>query len=173
MNSAERRTEIEALLKERFEAISATSLAKKFSVSRQVIVGDIALMRASGYKISATPRGYIMDIENTNDEKTCTIACNHSLDNMKNELYAVVDNGGAVVDVTVEHPVYGQIVGELRIFSRFDADLFLKKIENNKAQPLSRLTGGIHLHTIEFKDEETLQRILDALKIENILLEQK
>lgn len=173
MNSTERRTKIEALLKEKSEAMSATSLAKVFSVSRQVIVGDIALMRASGYKILATPRGYIMDSENTNDEKIFTIACNHTMDNMANELYAVVDNGGAILDVTVEHPVYGQIVGELRIFSRYDADLFLKKIEENMAQPLFRLTGGIHLHTIKCKDEETLKRILNALKKENILLEQK
>nr|WP_312578582.1 transcription repressor NadR [Sedimentibacter sp.] len=173
MNSTERRTKIETILRENNEAISATSLAKKFSVSRQVIVGDIALMRASGYKISATPRGYIMDSENTTDEKIFTIACSHSMDNMANELYAVVDNGGAVLDVTVEHPIYGQIVGELRIFSRFDADLFLKKIKNNMAQPLFRLTGGIHLHTIKCKDEETLKRILSALKKENILLDQK
>jgi len=170
MNSVERRTQIESLLKEKTEAISATSLAKKFFVSRQVIVGDIALMRASGYKILATPRGYIMDFENTDDEKIFTIACNHEVDNMASELYAVVDNGGSILDVTVEHPIYGQIIGELRIFSRFDADLFLEKIKNNLAQPLFRLTGGIHLHTIKCKDEETMQRIINILNKKNILL---
>jgi len=173
MTSTERRDNIVILLKENTEPISATTLAKKFSVSRQLIVGDIALMRASGYKISATPRGYIMDSYDKKAGKTYTIACNHAMGNMSKELYAVVDNGGALLDVTVEHPVYGQIVGELRIFSRFDADLFLNEIEKNMAQPLLRLTGGIHLHTIQCKDEETLQRILDSLRKENILLEQK
>jgi len=172
MTSTERRTKIETLLNENTEPISATTLAKEFSVSRQLIVGDIALMRASGHKISATPKGYIIDLGNQRmNEKIYTIACNHTVDNMDSELYAVVDNGGALLDVTVEHPVYGQIVGELRIFSRFDADLFLKKIEKNRAQPLLRLTGGIHLHTIQCKDEEMLQRIFDALRKENILLE--
>lgn len=174
MTSTERRAKIETLLKENTEPMSATTLAKEFSVSRQLIVGDIALMRASGHKISATPRGYIIDIDNKNKTgKIYTIACNHTVNNMDSELYAVVDNGGALLDVTVDHPVYGQIVGELHIFSRFDADLFLKEIEKNMAQPLLRLTGGIHLHTIQCKNEETLQRILDALRKENILLEQK
>jgi len=173
MSSIKRREQIEIMLKENTEPISATTLSKTFSVSRQLIVGDIALMRASGLKISATPRGYIMISENKPDEQVYTIACSHSNNNMAAELYAVVDNGGAMLDVTVEHPVYGQIVGELHIFSRYDADLFLKKIEINNVQPLSKLTGGIHLHTIQCKDEKAVERILDALRKEGILLEQK
>lgn len=169
MSANLRRKQIEEYLKENTEPISATALAKKFLVSRQVIVGDIALMRATGLSISATPRGYIMNSENSEEEYTFTIACNHGYENIAEELYAVVDNGGSIIDVTVEHPVYGQIVGELRIFSRYDADLFLKNIEENKAQPLFRLTGGIHLHTIRCKDAETKERILDALEKENVL----
>ena len=38
--------------------VSATALAGQFSVSRQIIVGDIALLRAAGLDIVATPRGY-------------------------------------------------------------------------------------------------------------------
>lgn len=173
MTSAERRTQIEKMLKDNEEPISATALAKEFNVSRQLIVGDIALLRAAGKKISATPRGYIMISESDKHIKIYTIACNHSMDSMSRELYAVVDNGGAILDVTVEHAVYGQIVGELQIFSRYDADLFLKKIEESSVLPLSNLTGGIHLHTIQCKDEEVFNRILEALRKENILMEQK
>ncbi|MDW5298586.1 MAG: transcription repressor NadR [Sedimentibacter sp.] len=173
MTSEERREKIEIELRNNIEPITATALAKKFSVSRQIIVGDIALMRASGIKISATPRGYIINGEVEKNEKKYTIACCHDDINMAEELYTVVDNGGTLLDVTVEHPIYGQIVGQLHISSRYDADLFLKKVENNQAQPLMRLTGGIHLHTIKCKDDDTFDRIMKALKNKNIILEQK
>lgn len=171
MNSKDRREKIEEILKKETEAISGSRLAEILSVSRQVIVGDIALMRASGLEITATPRGYIMIKENHEVKNLYTIVCNHSHENMGKELYSIVDNGGAILDITVEHGFYGQIVGELQIFSRFDADSFLEKIEKNKAEPLSKLTGGIHLHTIEYKDKESLERILEALRKEKILIE--
>ena len=124
MTSENRRIQIEEILNNNTEPITATALAKKMTVSRQVIVGDIALMRAAGLKISATPRGYVIDRE---DESQCvfTIACQHNDEHMKTELYAVVDNGGRVHDVTVEHPIYGEISGELHLKSRYDVDLFL------------------------------------------------
>jgi transcriptional regulator of NAD metabolism len=171
MTSQERRDSIEKMLKGSKEPITATSLAKTFSVSRQLIVGDIALMRAAGLKITATPRGYVMNSEDEQGARLYTIACNHDSTNMAEELYTIVDNGGAIIDVTVEHPIYGQIVGELRIFSRYDVDLFLKRLKESQVQPLSRLTGGIHLHTIQCKDDQTFSRIKQALKKENILFE--
>ncbi|KAF5050454.1 putative transcription repressor NiaR [anaerobic digester metagenome] len=171
MPSEERRKKIENTLRNNTEPVSATALAKTFSVSRQVIVGDIALMRAAGIKISATPRGYVINSEAEKSDNSYTIACSHDDKNMAEELYAVVDNGGTVVDVTVEHPVYGQIVGELRISSRYDVDLFMEKIKSNQALPLSNLTGGIHLHTIRCRDEETLKRIKEALRKQSIILE--
>lgn len=171
MNSEERREKLLSILNNTIEPITATVLAKKFSVSRQVIVGDIALMRAAGIKISATPRGYILNFEPESDDTVFTVACRHDQDNMINELYMIVDNGGTIMDVTVEHPVYGEISGELRISTRYDADIFLEKIKKNQAQPLMRLTGGIHLHRIKCKDEQARKRIIEALKKENIILE--
>lgn len=55
MNGEERR----AKLKERLGAapVSATALAKELGVSRQVIVQDIALLRAEGEHILSTNRG--------------------------------------------------------------------------------------------------------------------
>lgn len=171
MNPEERRENLLSILNNSEEPIAATALAKKFSVSRQVIVGDIALMRAAGIKISATPRGYVLITEAEKNDNLFTIACSHDEDKMINELYAVVDNGGTVMDVTVEHPVYGEISGELHISTRYDVDIFLEKIKNNQAQPLMRLTGGIHLHTIKCNDEQSQKRIIEALKKENIILE--
>ena len=172
MNSTERREKIEEILNLSNDPVSASALAKEFNISRQVIVGDIAIMRASGLKISATPRGYIIDKANDGN-LIFTIACRHTNENMAQELYTIVDNGGAILDVIVEHGVYGQIIGELHIFSRYDVDLFLEKTEENKSMPLSNLTGGIHLHRIQCKDEETYKRIIDALNKENILLKEK
>lgn len=170
MTSEKRRENIESILKESTEPITATALAKKYSVSRQVIVGDIALMRAAGSKIFATPRGYILDSE-TNNQICFTIACQHNDEKMAKELYTIVDNGGTIFDVTVEHPVYGEISGELRISSRYEADMFLEKVNNNQAQPLMRLTGGIHLHKIKCNSESEKKRIIEMLKKEQIILE--
>ena len=152
-------------------AISASALAAKLGVSRQIVVGDIALLRASGEEILATPRGYLL--QNTdNGGLRRTIACkHHSGDAMARELYAIVDNGGEVLDVIVEHPVYGQISGALKLRSRYDVTAFLEKVERYRAQPLSALTDGIHLHTVFCRDEETFLRITQALQEQGILLE--
>jgi transcriptional regulator of NAD metabolism len=170
MTSEERRLKIEEILNNNTEPITASSLARKFSVSRQVIVGDIALMRAAGLKISASPRGYILDREDEN-QLIFTVACKHDDEDMKRELYVIVDNGGTVYDVTVEHPIYGEISGELRLSSRYDVDSFLQKVSEKTVQPLMRLTDGIHLHRIKCRDEETKNRIMEALKKEGIILE--
>lgn len=173
MTSEERRENIESILKNNKDPITATALAKKFSVSRQVIVGDIALMRATGQKISATPRGYVLNPDPEANDYVFTIACLHDNDSMAKELYTIVDNGGTILDVTVEHPVYGEISGALQISTRYDTDMFLEKIKTNEVQPLMRLTGGIHIHKIKCKNEAAEHRIIEALRKENILLDEK
>ena len=168
MLSHERRTCIEKDLMMSHEPVSAATLARQYGVSRQVIVGDIALLRAAGSLIQATPRGYIC----YRDKKpgiTATIACKHSKEQMKAELYIVTDLGGSLLDVIVEHPIYGQLAGHLQVHSRFDADNFLHKIFSENAQLLSQITDGIHLHTIQCPDQETYQRIITALDVAGIL----
>ena len=92
------------------------------------------------------------------------------ISNMERELNAIVDAGGEVVDVIVEHPVYGQLTGLLGVRSRYDVQEFLTRVEAHGARPLSDLTGGIHLHTIRCPDEKTFQRVERSLQNENILL---
>ena len=171
MNAVQRRDKIVEILTESETPVSATALSKKLSVSRQVIVGDIALIRAYGLDVFATPRGYLLK-SNDNDKNRLikTIACKHKADKLKDELYSIIDNGCAVLDVIVEHPIYGELTGPLHIFSRYDADEFLKKITEQNAQPLSALTEGIHLHTISCTDEEAYKRIMCVLKRHDILL---
>ena len=56
MRAEERRQAILEHLRQSSRPVSAGLLAERFSVSRQVVVGDVALLRASGADISATPR---------------------------------------------------------------------------------------------------------------------
>lgn len=76
MTSEERRKQIEEILSNNLDPVTASYLAKEFSVSRQVIVGDIAIMRAGGIKITATPRGYVLEREADN-QVVFTVACCH------------------------------------------------------------------------------------------------
>lgn len=168
LTAGERRRQISLLLNRSGEPVSAAALAKHFSVSRQVIVGDVALLRASGAGITATPRGYILGPGGPGIVRTA--ACTHSPEDMGRELYTIVDAGCEVVDVIVEHPVYGQIVGSLRLRTRDDVAGFLRRVEQNKARPLSALTGGIHLHTLRCPDETACQRVLKALEAQGFLL---
>ena len=157
----DRKEKIIEEIKKSNKPISASTLAKKLGVSRQIIVGDVALIRASGTNIIATPRGYILDSKQQN--QTYTIAVNHSQEQMADELYTIVDLGGCAIDVIVDHPVYGPLTGKLHLSSRYDVDQFMKKVNNNQAKPLSQLTDGLHLHTIQCPNEDTYQRIVSAL----------
>lgn len=158
-------------LKSSCEAQSATALAKRFGVSRQIIVGDIALLRAAGEPVVATPRGYLLQGQDDAGE-SYTIACRHGHgDDLLRELYIIVDEGATALDVTVEHPVYGQITGLLQISSRFEANRFQETLKSSKAEPLSQLTGGIHLHTIRCPDRECFLRVVKALSEAGILVE--
>lgn len=167
-SGAERRAAVARMLEEAEGPVSAAALARQFSVSRQIIVGDVALLRAGGARILATPRGYVMDRRPEGVERT--VACVHTPEQMEAELTAIVDAGGEVVDVIVEHPVYGQLTGLLGVRSRYDVQEFLTRVEAHGARPLSDLTGGIHLHTIRCPDEKTFQRVERSLQNENILL---
>ena len=168
MQAAQRRAQISALLHEQSGPVSATALAARFSVSRQIIVGDVALLRAGGENIAATPRGYVL-IRDTGG-LVRSVACRHQTGEMGQELYAMVDNGCEVLDVVVEHPVYGQLTGQLQLRSRYDVDQFLLRVDKHGARPLSDLTGGIHLHTLLCPDEAARQRVLAALEEAGFLL---
>lgn len=157
----DRKEKIIEEIKNSDKPISASKLASTCGVSRQIIVGDVALLRASGYNIIATPRGYILDDQN--NECIYTIAVKHNQQSLGDELYTIVDLGGSIIDVIVDHPIYGQLAGKLHISSRYDVDQFLKKVENGKAKPLSQLTDGLHLHTIQCQNEDIYQRIIKVL----------
>ena len=168
MNTEKRREALMKRLREASQPLTGTKLARTLGVSRQIIVGDIALLRAGGAEISATPRGYVLP--QATDGITRTIACRHTLAQTGQELDILVDNGCTVLDVIVEHPVYGQLTGQLQISSRYDVEQFLVRIRDSDAAPLSMLTGGLHLHTLCCPNEDAYTRACAALKAAGLLL---
>ena len=164
---AEERRKIIARTLTAEEPISATALAGRFSVSRQIIVGDIALLRASGMDIVATPRGYKMG---ESSGLLRAVACVHAAQETELELLAMVDNGCTVIDVVVDHPLYGQITGQLSLSSRYDVSQFVEKAKDTA--PLSSLTHGVHIHNLRCPDEEAYRRVQADLEALGILYTQ-
>ena len=148
--------------------ISATALAGRFGVTRQVVVGDIALLRAEGRSVIATPRGYIIPVP---DGFLRSMACVHNAAQTRDELNAMVDCGCTVIDVVVEHPVYGQLTAPLAISSRYDVEQFIEKMTSASASPLSALTEGIHLHTLSCPDAQVFDHLCDKLREMGMLFE--
>ena len=169
MEAQERRERIAKWLEQAQGPVSATALAKEFSVSRQIIVGDVALLRAAGLEIAATPRGYILPARSAGER--FTIACSHDSAQMQAELNAIVDQGCTVEDVIVEHPIYGQITAPLRLSSRYDVEQFVERCRKEAAAPLSLLTDGVHLHTVVCQDTACEERVKSVLRELGILLE--
>ena len=169
MNAENRRQAILTLLSQSDAPVSAGTLASRFSVSRQIIVGDIALLRAAGAAVSATPRGYV--IQKSPSGLLRQVACRHSGADMEAELNAMVDQGCTVLDVIVDHPIYGQLTGPLQLSSRYDVTQFIARCTQADARPLSDLTEGIHLHTLSCPSEDAFQRVRTALHAMGVLLE--
>lgn len=173
MDANERRIEIKRLLNLAEEPIKGTDLSEKLEVSRQVIVQDIAILRARGENILATPQGYLIPKIYERNKLIKTIACIHSNnEELEEELRLIVDLGGKVIDVIVEHPLYGEIKSQLQIGSRHDLNLFINSLNETKAEPLSSLTGGVHLHTIEVDDEKIFSKIKEKLIEKNYLIKE-
>lgn len=171
MDGEERRSRIVELLNTESEPLSGTVLARRLGVSRQVIVQDIALLRATNKNILSTNKGYIIyGKQDGNLKCKRVIAVKHTDEEMREELYRIVDAGAKVLDVIIEHDVYGQISADLFINSRRDVDEFMDRILGNTVRPLKKLTGDIHFHTIEAESEEILDLVEERLREKQYLI---
>lgn len=168
MNSTKRRDDMVLLLINSDAPLKGIELAKRYGVTRQVIVKDIAILRANGKKIIATPEGYIVAKKDTRIRKI--IAANHDESRLKEELTIIIKLGGIVEDVIVEHPLYGEIRGVLMIKNFNDLDKFLLKYKQHKAKLLLMLTNGVHNHTISAKRKEDMDEIIKHLKEKGFLI---
>ncbi len=163
MEGDSRREKIIEMLNRASEPLSGAALAKQLKVSRQVIVQDIALLRAYDKNILSTNKGYILYQHETKSACRRTVFVRHTDDQMQDELYTIVDCGAHVLDVVVEHEVYGQITVDLFLRSRQDVDEFIEKIAKSDAQPLKSLTNGAHFHTLEADSEDVFERVRERL----------
>lgn len=168
----ERRELLLQLLKNSSDPITGSELAAKTNVSRQVIVGDITLLKAKGEPILATSQGYmyLMQTPYTASFERI-IACYHTPEKTEEELNILVDYGVTVKDVKVEHPVYGDLTASVMVSNRKEVKHFMEKIKSTNATYLSELTGGIHLHTIAATSEYKLDEAEQALKKAKFLIE--
>lgn len=168
MEASERREQIAKRLRRASTAIVARELAETFEVSRQVIVGDIALLRASGIDILSTPKGYMMRFEQEANYKK-KIVSQHTKKQTREELETILKFGGEIIDVSIEHPVYGEMNGALNIKTEEDMEIFLEKVINDDVSLLSGLTEGVHTHTIAAASQEAMDKIEKELRREGFL----
>lgn len=167
MTGTDRRNDMIRRIRESDSPVSGASLAACYQVSRQVIVQDIALLRAAGYEVISTNRGYVLT--GTGEVSRLLKVC-HTDDQLEAELCAVVDLGGCVKNVVVQHRVYGRLEADLNIRSRRDVGRFLEDMRSGRSSPLKNITSNYHYHLITADSEETLDLIEQALKEKKILV---
>lgn len=168
MTGSDRRNAIVERIRNSSAPVSGRALAAAFDVSRQVIVQDIALIRAAGHDIMSTNRGYII---NEPHSAKRVFKVRHTDEQLEEELNSVVDLGGKVCDVIVNHRVYGRIEAELNITSRRRVAEFMDDIRSGKSSPLKNITSDYHYHTVEAESEDTLDMIEDVLREKGFLVE--
>ncbi|MGE4589462.1 MAG: 3H domain-containing protein [Acidaminococcaceae bacterium] len=168
MNGEKRRESILQHLAESSLPISGLQLAKLFNVSRQVIVQDIALLRAEKHEILSTNIGYMIKTA-VKPQRVFYVA--HSDDCILDELYTIVDLGGRVIDVQISHKVYGNFLAQLDIKSRKDADNLVKRISSGESIPLKKLTQDMHCHLVEADTVDELDAIENELQRKGYLLQ--
>lgn len=166
MSGEQRREEILKLLRNAKTPISGRELANRLDVSRQVIVQDVALLRASMHKITSTNTGYVL-----NESKNCTrvYKVSHTDEQVEEELTMIVDLGGTVEDVFVYHKAYGLLRADLHIKSRMDIEKFMLDIRSGKSSLLKNVTSGYHYHTVSASSEAILDVIQEKLKDKGFL----
>ena len=170
MNGEQRRKKILQMVKDAGEPLSGAALAKTFCVSRQVIVQDIALMRAENHRILSTNKGYIYRTQEQENTQPKRVFCvKHDNDQVFEEFETVLELGGKVLDVAVEHELYGQIRVDLLIETIQDAKDFVERMLVCKDNPLKVLTDDCHYHTVAAPSEKLLDLIQQELEHKGFL----
>ncbi|MDE6613323.1 MAG: transcription repressor NadR [Clostridia bacterium] len=168
MKSAERRQEILSLLGNTDNPIPANVLKERFDISRQVIVQDIAILRANGYDVISTNRGYIL---NGKQQVTRVFKCRHTFEQLVDEGELIINLGGRVEDIFVNHRVYGRISARLDLHNRLHVEELYRSLVSGASKPLMSVTDGYHYHTVSADSESVLNEIERALRGKAYLIE--
>lgn len=171
MDKEARIVKILEILKNSKKPVSGTTLSKELNVSRQIIVQDVSVLKASNYPVLSTAQGYILLKSNSDEVARKVVAVSHKPEDTENELNLLINNGVTIVDVRVEHPIYGEVIGKLLLKTGKDVEIFLERLKITKAKLISELTNGIHLHTLESDNPFNLIDAENALKEAGYLIE--
>lgn len=167
MTGTERRVKILNLLSTATDPVSGSFIANTLSVSRQVVVQDIALLKAAGNNIIATNKGYVL-FAGSNAERVFKMV--HTDDEIKEELDTIVDLGGTVKDLFVWHRIYGKLVAKMDIKSRSNVTEYIASLKAGRSSPLKNITSGYHYHTVSADSEKILDMIENALEEKGFLV---
>lgn len=168
MKAHERRAEILSLIGNSGSPVAANLLSEKYSVSRQVIVQDIAILRAQGYGVISTNRGYVLDAGLRAER---VFKCRHTLQELVDESEVIISRGGKVEDISVHHRVYGKISARLELTTLRHAEELYRSLVSGASKPLMSVTDGYHYHTVSGENEQTLDNIEEALREKGYLIE--
>ena len=165
MTGVQRRKKILEMLGQSSTPLSGGALGRAVGVSRQVVVQDIALLRTEGHPVLATARGYVLEVPHQTERlfKMC-----HTTEQTREELNTIVDLGGEVLDVMVNHRIYRKVSAPLNIRSRRDVEAFVENIRTGRSTPLLNVTSGYHFHHVAADQEEILDEIEAALDDSNV-----
>ncbi len=170
MDASSRRKKTAEIIRTSDAPVTGGELSSRLGVSRQVVVQDIALLRAAGLPVIATPSGYTMIASSAKTRPMKIFTCCHeTLEQAETELRIMVENGGKVRNVIIEHPVYGKLSGSLMVSTAADIEHLMERLKKKDALMLAAVTGGIHMHTVEAADDEALSRIEEQLRDAGIL----
>lgn len=168
MKAEKRREEILSLMGNTENPLPANVLAERFKVSRQVIVQDIAILRANGYDVTATNRGYVLT---TKVCATRIFKCRHTFAEIVDEGVLIIESGGRVEDISVNHRLYGKISARLGLYSRTHVEELYRSLVSGASKPLMSVTDGYHYHTVSADSEEVLNEIEQKLRTAGFLIE--
>lgn len=168
MKAEERRELIYRELAAAGGAVTAGALSLRCGVSRQVIVQDIAVLRAAGRDIISTSRGYVL---NTPKARR-VFKCRHGVDGIVEECSLIVEAGGRVEDVFVNHRVYGTISSPLALSTKTHVEELYRSLAAGASKPLMSVTDGYHYHTVSAESEDLLDKIEEILRGRGFLVEE-
>ena len=168
MRASDRRAEILSLIANSQNPVTANFLSERYGVSRQVIVQDVALLRAQGYVVISTNRGYVLG-KGVRAERV--FKCRHTLSELVAESEIIINGGGRVEDIMVNHRVYGKISARLELSSMRHAEELYRSLVSGASKPLMSVTDGYHYHTVSAETEEALDGIENALRSAGFLIE--
>jgi transcriptional regulator of NAD metabolism len=169
-NGGARRERIVELLREGHRSITGSELSSQLGVSRQAIVNDMAILRAAGSPIDGSTQGYRWSGERTSGV-FATLACRHDREGCQKELETLVAHGIAVLDVTVDHELYGEVRADLKVSTHRDVLRYMEVLHTSQVQPLSSLTGGVHAHHVRAPDDVALGSARSDLALLGFLLD--